>query len=191
MSNIAEVTTWLQGFVDSFDFKRPGVDQSLGRDVAMLAVHRISDRSLSDRTGFGTAWPPNSEKPSRWAPQGYRQWKEDNYGVGEPNSRTGQMLSQQSLYGRTQIESKEVKMIYGTDKPPDRATFGNPDPKLLARDQKVTDCQKAYFAHTGQSKKQIVRPFYQLIDDDAVAIVELCQENLNGLINDTNAANGY
>jgi hypothetical protein len=190
-SNIAEVTAWLAAFVDSFDFKRPGIDQSLGRDVAMLAVDRIQTRSLVDRTGHGTAWMPNSETPSHWAPQGYRQWKEDNYGVGDPNSRTGQMLSQKSLYGRTKIESKQVTMTYGTDTPPDRATFGNPTAKQFAQDQKVTDVQKAHFAHTGQSKQKIVRPFYQLIDDDADKIVELCQENLNGLIRDTNAANGY
>jgi hypothetical protein len=190
-SNIAQVVAWLDGFVDSFDFKRPGNDESLGRDVANLGVQRIQDRSLQDRTGFGTAWAPNSETPSHWAPQGYRKWKEDNYGVGEPNSRTGQMLSQQSLFGRTRVESKQVTMVYGTDKPPDRATFGSPDAKLLARDQKVTDTFKAYLAHTGQSRKGIVRPFYQLIDDDGVAIAELCQENLNKLINETNQANGF
>jgi hypothetical protein len=74
------------------------------------------------------------------------------------------MLSKESLWGRTKIEPKQVTLTYGTDTPPIRATFGNPDPKLLARDQKVTDTFKAYLAHTGQSHKQIVRPFYQLID---------------------------
>jgi hypothetical protein len=102
------------------------------------------------------------------------------------------MLSQLSMEGRSTIEPKQVTMIYGIDKPPVTApAFGNPDPKLLEQDQKVTDCQKAYFAHTGQSKKNIVRPFYMLIDDDAEKIVELCQENLNDLIRETNAANGY
>ena len=51
-------------------------------------------------------------------------------------------------------------MIYGTDKPPDRAVFGTPTAKQLEQDQKVTDTQKAYFAHTGQSKQKIKRPFY-------------------------------
>jgi hypothetical protein len=191
-SNIGQVVAWLDKFVDSFDFKRPGNDQNLGRDIAHKAVELIQDRSLVDRTGFGTAWQPNSETPHPpWQPQGYRKWKEDNYGVGEPNSRTGQMLSKKSLFGRTAVDSKQVTMIYGTDTPPDRATFGNPTAKQFERDQKVTDCQKAYFAHTGQSKKKIVRPFYQLIDSDGAAIVELAQENLNDLIRDTNAANGY
>ena len=118
MTNIAQVTAWLEQFADSFDFKRPGVDQSLGRDVRNLAAKRKHDRALVDRTGFGTAWPPNSETPSKWAPQGYRKWKEENYGVGEPNSRTGQMLSQLSMEGRSTVESKQVTMIYGTGKPP-------------------------------------------------------------------------
>jgi hypothetical protein len=63
--------------------------------------------------------------------------------------------------------------------------------KQFAQGQKVTDAFTAYLAHTGQSKKQIVRPFYQLIDEDGKAIAELCQENLNAYIRDTNAANGY
>jgi len=191
MTNIAQITAFLEGFVDSFVFTRVGNDQSLGRDVMKLAAQRMRDRSLQDRTGFGTAWQPNSETPTRWQPEGYRAWKEKNYGTGDPNSRTGQMLSRLSMEGRSTVEAKQVTMIYGIDQPPTAAAFGSPDAKLLARDQKVTDVQKAYFAHTGQSKKKIVRPFYQLIDDDGKAIVELCQENLNGLIRETNQANGY
>jgi hypothetical protein len=190
-STIAEVTAWLQDLADSFDFTRTGNDQSLGRDVMKLAAKRTHDRAFVNRTGFGTAWPPNSETPSRWAPEGYRAWKEKNYGTPEPNSRTGQMLSQLSMEGRSTIAPKQVTMIYGTDTPPTRATFGNPSPKLLARDQNVTDTFKASLAHTGQSRKRIVRPFYQLIDDNAEAIVALCQENLNGMIREENAKNGY
>ena len=36
-----------------------------------------------------------------------------------------------------------------------------------------------------------MRPFYQLIDQDAVEITALCQENLNRLITETNQKNGY
>jgi hypothetical protein len=67
VSNIADVTKWLQDFADSFDFKRAGNDQSLGRDVMKLAAQRMRDRSLQDRTGFGAAWMPNSDTPSHWA----------------------------------------------------------------------------------------------------------------------------
>jgi hypothetical protein len=110
-SNIGQVTRFLEGFVDSFDFTRAGDDQSLGRDVVNKVVDRIQARSLHDRRGATDEWAPNSEK--------YRQWKEKNYGTGDPNSRTGQMLGQKSLFGRTRIEPKEVTMIYGINQPPD------------------------------------------------------------------------
>jgi hypothetical protein len=72
-SNVGNVVRWLDGFVDSVNFRRPGTDQNLGHDIANLAVQRIQDRSLTHGTGFGTAWRPNSEKPSKWHPQGYKQ----------------------------------------------------------------------------------------------------------------------
>ena len=133
-SNIAQVTAFLDGFIDSFNFHRVGNEGSLGRDIVKLAAQLMRDRALTHRTGFGTAWPPNSETPSHWAPEGYREWKEKNYGTPEPNSRTGQMLSQLSMEGRSRIEPQQVTMIYGIDKPPTGAAFGSPDPKLLARD---------------------------------------------------------
>jgi hypothetical protein len=190
-SNIGQVTAWLEGWVDSFNFARPGKDQSLGRDIAMKVVDRIQTRSLTDRKGAKDTWPPNSEKPSRWHPEGYRKWKDDNYGIGEPNSRTGQMLSQLSLYGRTRIDSKLITMIYGINQPPTRATFGDPGEKNFERDKKVTDTFKAYLAHTGQSRQQIKRPFYEVDESDGQAVMELCQENLAEYITDTNRANDY
>lgn len=100
------------------------------------------------------------------------------------------MLSPVSLYGRTTIEPKQVTMIYGTNTPPTRAAYGTPEPKLLERDQKVTDTFKAYLAHTGQSRQRIVRPFYQLDSGDGQAISELCQANLNDMIREENAKRG-
>jgi hypothetical protein len=191
MSNIAEVQAWLSQWVDSFDMQRQIGPRSLGRDIAHNAVQIIQDRSLQERTGFGTAWPPNSETPTRWHPQGYKAWKEENYGTDAPNSRTGQMLSKESLYGRTTIEAKLVTLIYGTNQPPTRAAFGTPTEKQFEQDQKVTDTFKAYLAHTGQSKKNIVRPFYRLNEIDAPEIVEVCREHLVEYITDTNASRGY
>jgi hypothetical protein len=190
-SNIGDVTAWLDKFVDRFDMQRQIGPRSLGRDIAHKAVELIQDRSLQERTGHGTAWPPNSETPSKYQPEGYKGWKEKHYGTGDPNSRTGQMLSKESLYGRTKVEAKQVTMVYGTDTPPTRATFGTPTPNQLARDQKVTDTFKAYLAHTGQSKKKIVRPFYQLIDSDGPEVMEVARERLVEYINQTNRDNGY
>lgn len=190
MSNVAAVVAGLHAWLDNFSFTRTGQQQGLGRDIARLAVERIRERSIQERTGFGTAWPPNSETPSRWAPEGYRAWKLKHYDNDEPNTRTGQMLSQTSLYGRTKIEPKIITLIYGTDTPPVRSQGGSPTPAMFARDQKVTDVFKAYLAHTGQSQKRIVRPFYRLEDDDGIAIRDLCVENLTAYVNATNAAHG-
>ena len=63
--------------------------------------------------------------------------------------------------GRTTIEPDQVTMIYGTGDPPARASFGSPTEKRFARAQKRTDIEKGYYAHTGQSKHKIKRPFYQ------------------------------
>ena len=60
--------------------------------------------------------------------------------------------SQKSLYGRTTIKSKHVTMIYGTNQPPDRAAFGSPTAKQFEQDQKVTDTEKAYFAHASGNR---------------------------------------
>jgi hypothetical protein len=122
-SNIEQVTAWLNTWVDGFDFRRVGKDQNLGRDIVNKVVQQIADRGLNERRGVDGPWPANKPK--------YMAWKEKNYGTGETNSRTGQMLSQKSLYGHTTIESKQVTMIYGTNQPPDQAAFGSPDRKAV------------------------------------------------------------
>jgi phage gpG-like protein len=182
-SNIDHVVAFLEGFVDSIDFRRPGVEGSLGRDIMYRVAERMHNRALSDRRGIGEPWDKNEPK--------YAAWKAKNYGVEEPNSRTGQMLSQKSMRGRSTVEPKVVTMIYGTGDPPDNAVFGTPREKLLEQDKKVTDVQKAYFAHTGQSKHKILRPFYEVDESDGQAVTELIQKDVNDLIRETNALNGY
>jgi phage gpG-like protein len=130
---------------------------------------------------------PNSDTLSHSAPQGYRLWKDEHCRVSEPKRRTGQLLSNNNLYGRTKIDSREVTHIYGTHAP-DAAMFGG---TVTDADKKVADVQNAYFAHTRQSKKKIVRPFYQLLGEDGQNIAEMCQENLNDLIRETNGKSGY
>jgi hypothetical protein len=154
VSNIASVVAWLDKFVDGFDMQRQIGPRSLGRDLADKAVQCIQHRSLQERTGFGTAWPPNSEKLNPpWQPQGYKAWKEQNYGTREPNSRTGQMLSKENLYGRTTIESKQVTLIYGTNQPPTRAAFGTPTAKQLARPESHGHLQGVSRAHGPEQKE--------------------------------------
>lgn len=62
---------------------------------------------------------------------------------------------------------------------------------LSDADKAITDIQKAYFAHTGQGPHGTKRPFYQVNEAEGKAVSELCQENLNDLIREENAKNGY
>jgi hypothetical protein len=148
----------------------------------------MQDSSVVDRTGFSTAWMRNSDTSSNSAPQGYRLWKDEHNRVSEPNGRTGQLLSNNNMYGRTKIDSREVTHNYGTGDAPDAAVFGG---TVTDADRKVADVQNAYFAHSGQSKKKVVRRFYQLIAEDGQNIAELCQPYLNDLIRETNGKSGY
>ena len=181
-SNINQVMAWINGFVDSFDFNRVGADQSLGRDVAMKVVENIHERCEQQPPGgVDGEWDEN-------APD-YARWKEKRYGISDgPNTRTGQMLSQKSLYGRTRIAPKEITMVYGTNQPPSGTKTGV---EMTEADKKVTDSQKAYYAHTGQGPHGTIRPFYQVNEADGKAVSELCQENLNDMIREENAKNGY
>ena len=180
-SNIAEVMAWLSGFVDSFDFTRVGEDQSLGRDVAMKFVERIHDRAHEIKGGAFEEWKENAPA--------YAAWKQERYNVADtPTVRTGQMLSQKSLFGRTTIAAREITMKYGVGTPPDRTSTGV---ELADADTKRTDLEKAYYVHTGQSKHEIKRPFYEVNEMDGRHVSDLCQQNLNDLIRETNAANGY
>jgi hypothetical protein len=187
-SNIGDIMAWLAEFADGFNFTRVGADQSLGRDMANKVVERIIDRSLTDRRGINGEWDDNSTTPSKRYARGYKQYKEEEYRVDQPNVRTGQMLDQLSLYGRTTIDDKLITMKYGLDAVPSRTSTGV---ALKKADLAITDVQKAYFAHTGQSHKKIKRPFYEVDESDGAAVVELAQENLNGYIMKTNADNGY
>ena len=188
LTNIEDVNRWLAEFADGFNWTRVGEDQSLGRDMAMKIVERIIDRSLNDRRGIDGPWDDNSTTPSNRYPRGYKQYKEEEYRVDQPNVRTGQMLDQLSLYGRTTIEDKVITMKYGLDAVPSRTSTGVP---LKKSDLAITDVQKAYFAHTGQSHKKIKCPFYEVDESDGAAVVAIAQANLNGYITKTNADNGY
>jgi len=172
-SNIHEVAEWLREFIESFDFQRPGRDQSLGRDVAMKIVEGIHERVDKHEGPDGEKWPANSST--------YKAWKADKYGLeDEPNVRTGEMTSQASLYGRTEINTHDLIMRYGTNTVPSRSYA--PTGYLSKQDTEVTDTQKAYFAHTGQSRKRIVRSFYGANETDVRNVTELVQENMNEYI---------
>ena len=182
-SNIADVVAWLEGWVNGIDFTKTGADQSLGKDVANKVAEQIAARSATEHKGATAAWPANSTTPSRWHPQGYRAWKQQEYGVDTPNFRTGQMLSATSLIGRTRIEPHEITMVYGTDAPP--FTSAAPTGLLSDADKAVTDTEKAVWA-TDKG-----RPFYELDDTIRQAVVEdVVAPWVSAYVIDTNRANG-
>jgi len=143
LRNIADVLAWLNIWVDAFKFGRIGKDQSRDYDIANEVVQPIQERSLTEKHGVVGEWDPNAPN--------YVDYKEKRFQVANaPNQRTGQMLSQKLLHGRTRIKPKLVTMVYGINVPSGRAITGVPPAKA---DTKVTDIEKANFTHTGQSKK--------------------------------------
>jgi hypothetical protein len=179
-SNIDQVVSWLENWVNSYDFTRPSKDQSLGRDIATKVVEGIERRSSDQNQGATTVWPPNAPT--------YAASKQKRYGWSHPNYRTGQMLSKASLFGRTTIAPQEVTMRYGTDTPPSGSAA--PSGYISDHDRYVTDTEKASFPHSGQSRRQVKRPFYELDDEITRQVLDVCRENLDSYIWETNQRNG-
>ena len=183
-SNIDARTACLGGFVDT------SISSGSAMTRASAATWQIRSSTASrpavcrERRDTDGDWLPNAEE--------YALWKEKTYGVGEPNSRTGQMLSQKSLLWSHEDRSQRSHDDLRDEPAADRAAFGIPAPKILARDKKVTDTAESLpRSHRPEQKDRLKRPFYAVDETDAQAVVELCQENLNGLIREVNAANGY
>lgn len=177
-----QVVSWLGEFIDGFDFTRKGTDQSLGRDVALTIIRGpdtsslggIMGRCADEITPDGAAWPANSDNPSG---KGYASRKERIYGWRETNRRTGQLLSQVSLYGKTTIEPRVVTLVYGTDEPPSNSAA--PTGYMSDADESVTDTEKAQYAHIKG------RGFYGWAAEDKTNVIAVCQENLDGYIKES------
>jgi hypothetical protein len=145
-SNADQVAAALGALVGSFDFTRPGKDQSLGRDLARTVARGIQRRSVPGATApDGSSWAANEPE--------YARRKRAKYAADQPGIRTGQMLSLESLVGETTVAPDSVEMRYGTGEPPRRAANGA---ELTKGDAATTDRAKAgYFTDSG-------RPFYGL-----------------------------
>lgn len=181
--NVDEVVAWLDGFAHSITFTRPGRDQSLGRDIAMTIIRGpelndqagIMGRCAQGVTPDGAPWPSNSDNPQG---KGYASRKLRKYGWDETNRRTSQMLSQVALYGRTAIEPEQVTLVYGEDRPPDISR--SPTGYIDDGDKKVTDVEKATFAH------QQGRDFYGIGQGDPENVTTVAQDNVNQMIIEAN-----
>lgn len=164
-SNADEAHAWLDRVVDSFDFARPGVEGSLGRDLAVAAAEGMVERSIVDQTER-TGSPFLANEPI------YARWKAAKYDAHQPNVRTGQMLSLQSMLGDVDISPEDVALRYGTGQPPASAFSGV---ALSESDRSITDIEKAFFASED-------RPFYGLDDSIDETLQAVAQEALDRLV---------
>lgn len=182
-SNASTVFANIERWLDGFNFARPGREQSLGRDTAMVIIRGpdvgaqggIMGRCAAEVTPDGVPWPPNSDDP---AGHGYASRKEELYGWRETNRRTSQMLSQQSLYGKTTIEPFRVTLRYGEDTPPSNSK--SPTGYISDQDKSVTDVQKATWAH------EQGRGFYAATGEDRHNVVGMLQKDLDGYVRERN-----
>ena len=157
-SNVAAVEAKIAGLIQSFNFTRKGEDKSLGHDMAVVVATGIQERSIPEmKAPDGDTWDPNEPK--------YAARKRAKYDADQPNVRTGQMLSLESLLGDVSVAPETVTMRYGTGDPPTSAANGA---TLTEGDKSITDIEKAYFG----SK---TRPFYALdstIEGEAVKVAK-------------------
>lgn len=171
--NMPDVIAWLTDFLDSFNFNLPGVDRNLGRDLAHVFAGQIEARAATESRG-ADPWRWDRNEP------GYEARKTAAYGWPDdkPNYRTGQMLSQASVFGRTRVvDDKVVELVYGTDKPP-KGTYSPEDnrtPSEVQADEAVTDVEKAEYA----SWK---RPFFEVDDVVEEAVIDAADQALDQYI---------
>lgn len=142
-SNIDDVEAWERQLIDSFDFTRPGEDQSLGRDMAGDVAMGIIDRTVAEQRDVnGSPLKPNKDP--------YKTWKEVKLGVYQPLIKTGQMMSLLSVKGEVAVSPDEVVMTYGVND---------------ADEDGVTDRQKAEW-------NSDERPFYAMDDKIVATLVD-------------------
>jgi hypothetical protein len=166
-SNGDEIAAWLDAVVAGFDFTLPGIDQSLGRDLARTAAQGMIDRAVDEgKDPDGAPLKPNAEP--------YRSWKRKKYSVEAPLVRTGQMLSLESMMGETSVSADRIDMVYGTGEAPTRGSTGY----ISESDKKVTDRQKAAYVTDGG------RRFYEFDRQIASAIVAQAGEAFGRYLED-------
>ncbi|WP_165251178.1 hypothetical protein [Paludisphaera soli] len=140
-SNVDSLAARIKALIDSFDFTRPGIEQSMGEDAAHAVAEDIASSAAElqeEPTGGG--FPSNEP--------GYARRKAEKYGVGDPayGFRTGQTFSLESLLGDVRVGSDEVEMQYGTGRPPERSGASG---YISEADKAVTDREKMGFLTAG------------------------------------------
>ncbi len=104
-SNLPEIDKVFRDLADTFDFTRPGRQQSLGRDALAAVTTAIGDRCRREEAPGGDRWAENKE----WA-------KKDPRKRGKPIGVLGDqdnMLSPAELAGEQEITKDSAIATYG------------------------------------------------------------------------------
>lgn len=181
-SNIAAVMASLDAFLDSFNFTRKGVEGSLGKDVAMAVIRGPEQGQMGGIMGRIAAEVQPDGSPMRQNSPEYAARKDREYGWSEVNRRVGQMTSQQSLAADIRVSPDLVELHYGTGEAPDKSV--SPNGHISKADRRVTDKEKATFAH------QQGRAFFGVGEGDFENCVSVAQASLDEHIKDWNNGNG-
>jgi hypothetical protein len=175
-SNLDDVIDRVERLIDGYGFLLSVGERLLGRECIKIVANDIQARAAHGEGSEGE-WAPNSDVPEG---KGYKIYKERVYDVVDaPNVRTGDMLSARALSNGT-VSNEAVEMAYGTGDVP-REGRGR---TVKEADKKLTDRQKAYYAHTGQGPHGTTRRFYALSEDAVAGIRDACQERLNQYVRD-------
>lgn len=159
-SNAEQVGAWIEDLVRGFVFTRPGVDRSLGEDLAAEAARAMIDRAVPDAKGpDGSGWQANESR--------YAQWKRRKFDADQPGILTGQMLSLASMLGSPTIGDDRIAMTYGTgERPGTTARSGAAVPDYM---RQLTDREKAEHFTSGG------RAFYGLDDTVAARVIAVAE----------------
>lgn len=171
-SDIDDLGDWLDGVIAEIGWDMPagpegsthGSNSNLGEAAIDTVIDHIQADALAKRGADAAGsdaeeWIDNERV--------YRRRKEGLYGEHNPNFRTNQMLSRESLKGSPEIGHEAVDWPYGTGTP-------SPDGKTK-HDRTITDIEKARYAERGQSEHDVRRPFFAVSDaaaDNVVVVVE-------------------
>lgn len=181
-SNIDELMASLDGFLDSFNFQRKGIDQSLGRDVALCVVRGPDAGQLGGIAGrIAKGVQPDGTPMKENSPE-YAAMKERRYQWSETNHRTGQMESMESMTADIRIEPDKIELHYGTGQAPDKSV--SPNGFISKSDRRIDDRTKAMYAHAQG------RAFFGTGEGDLANCVKVGQANLDDHIRDWNQGNG-
>jgi hypothetical protein len=154
-SNARELFGGIRQRLHDFGFDSRGASgATVGEEVHQTFTDGIKRRCDESVDPDGNPWDANSDIPEG---RGYATRKREVLGHAKPNVYTGSMTSEPSIAGVVHILHQQLEHEFGTGVRP-VTEAGKVEP---------SDRDKAKWAHEGQSKKKIIRPFFGITEADA------------------------